>query len=47
VAPAPAEPAPPDHPLGRPLAQILDTYVLARRPTGRWCWWTSTPRTSG
>ncbi|CAA9285499.1 MAG: DNA mismatch repair protein MutL [uncultured Acetobacteraceae bacterium] len=34
VAPSPAEPVPDDHPLGRPLAQILDTYVLAEAPDG-------------
>jgi DNA mismatch repair protein MutL len=34
--PAPAAEArpPTDHPLGRPLAQILDTYVLAEAPDG-------------
>jgi DNA mismatch repair protein MutL len=34
VAPPPTEPVPDDHPLGRPLAQILDTYVLAEAPDG-------------
>ena len=34
VAPPPSEPVPDDHPLGRPLAQILDTYVLAEAPDG-------------
>ena len=34
VAPRPSEPVPDDHPLGRPLAQILDTYVLAEAPDG-------------
>ena len=34
VAPAPLEPVAEDHPLGRPLAQILDTYVLAEAPDG-------------
>ncbi|GAA0584377.1 DNA mismatch repair endonuclease MutL [Craurococcus roseus] len=34
VAPVPAGPATDDHPLGRPLAQILDTYVLAEAPDG-------------
>jgi DNA mismatch repair protein MutL len=34
VAPPPPEPVPDDHPLGRPLAQILDTYVLAEAPDG-------------
>ncbi len=34
-APAPPpEPAPADHPLGRSLAQILDTYILAEAPDG-------------
>ena len=33
--PAPAAPAPmAEHPLGAPLAQILDTYVLAQAPDG-------------
>ena len=31
---APRRPASDDHPLGRPLAQILDTYVLAEAPDG-------------
>ena len=34
VAPPPPEPVPADHPLGRPLAQLLDTYVLAEAPDG-------------
>jgi DNA mismatch repair protein MutL len=34
VAPPPPEPVAEDHPLGRPLAQILDTYVLAEAPDG-------------
>jgi DNA mismatch repair protein MutL len=34
VAPPPPEPVPAHHPLGRPLAQILDTYVLAEAPDG-------------
>jgi DNA mismatch repair protein MutL len=34
VVPPPPEPAPDDHPLGRPLAQVLDTYVLAEAPDG-------------
>jgi DNA mismatch repair protein MutL len=34
VEPAPVEPLSADHPLGRPLAQILDTYVLAEAPDG-------------
>jgi DNA mismatch repair protein MutL len=35
VAAEPPEPAPSgDHPLGRPLAQVLDTYVLAEAPDG-------------
>ncbi len=32
-APAPA-PAPADHPLGRALAQIMETYILAEAPDG-------------
>ncbi|RAI57956.1 DNA mismatch repair endonuclease MutL [Roseicella frigidaeris] len=32
VAPAPAVAA--DHPLGRPLAQLLETYILAEAPDG-------------
>ncbi|MFN3449847.1 MAG: DNA mismatch repair endonuclease MutL [Roseococcus sp.] len=33
AAPAP-EPAPPEHPLGRALAQVMDTYILAEAPDG-------------
>jgi DNA mismatch repair protein MutL len=35
AAPAPAAERPPaDHPLGRALAQVLDTYILAEAPDG-------------
>jgi DNA mismatch repair protein MutL len=34
ATPSAAGSAPEDHPLGRPLAQILDTYVLAEAPDG-------------
>ncbi len=33
-APPPAERAPEEHPLGRALAQLLDTYILAEAPDG-------------
>lgn len=31
---APAVPVPPEHPLGRALAQVLETYILAEAPDG-------------
>ncbi|TCI00501.1 DNA mismatch repair endonuclease MutL [Roseococcus sp. SYP-B2431] len=31
---APATPVPPEHPLGRALAQVLETYILAEAPDG-------------
>ncbi|MBV1796216.1 DNA mismatch repair endonuclease MutL [Siccirubricoccus sp. G192] len=34
AAPPEAAPAPADHPLGRALAQLLDTYILAEAPDG-------------
>ncbi len=33
-ADAPAAPVPADHPLGRALAQVMDTYILAEAPDG-------------
>jgi DNA mismatch repair protein MutL len=33
-APEPAAPAPADHPLGRALAQVMETYILAEAPDG-------------
>ncbi|WP_424814458.1 DNA mismatch repair endonuclease MutL [Roseococcus sp. YIM B11640] len=33
-APSVAAPVPEDHPLGRALAQVLDTYILAEAPDG-------------
>ncbi|MBB3897473.1 DNA mismatch repair endonuclease MutL [Roseococcus suduntuyensis] len=34
VEQAPAEPVPADHPLGRAVAQVMDTYILAEAPDG-------------
>ncbi|HEV7458415.1 MAG TPA: DNA mismatch repair endonuclease MutL [Roseococcus sp.] len=34
VEQAPAEPVPEDHPLGRAVAQVMDTYILAEAPDG-------------
>jgi DNA mismatch repair protein MutL len=34
VAPPPLAPVPADHPLGRALAQVLETYILAEAPDG-------------
>jgi DNA mismatch repair protein MutL len=31
---APSAPVPPEHPLGRALAQVLETYILAEAPDG-------------
>ena len=36
----------PEHPLGAPVAQVLDTYIIAVAADGAWCWSTSTPRMS-
>lgn len=32
--PLPADPVPADHPLGRALAQVMETYILAEAPDG-------------
>lgn len=34
VEAAPTEPVPQDHPLGRAVAQVMDTYILAEAPDG-------------
>ncbi|WP_191083449.1 DNA mismatch repair endonuclease MutL [Roseococcus microcysteis] len=34
VEAAPPEPVPQDHPLGRAVAQVMDTYILAEAPDG-------------
>ncbi|SDB63732.1 DNA mismatch repair endonuclease MutL [Belnapia rosea] len=34
LPPAPPEPAPAEHPLGRALAQLMETYILAEAPDG-------------